>query len=131
MIQYRYKLSCIDISNIGIYRLSCMIYPCFDLNTAYYVYYVMTDAVVVCQFFQFCNCLVNTKHDGFGKRLCLSPKISCTVSCNISLYRDKKEVIYRYTQNVYRPISIQYICSIHKDGIVSIVKPVNKAATPM
>ena len=35
------------------------------------------------------------------KRLCPSAKISHTVSCNISLYRDTKEVIYRYTQNVY------------------------------
>ena len=26
-------------------------YPCFDLNTAYYVYCVMTDAVVVCRFY--------------------------------------------------------------------------------
>ena len=39
------------------------------------------------------------------KRLCPSAKISHTVSCNISLYRDTKEVIYRYTQNVYRCIS--------------------------
>ena len=30
-----------------------------------------------------------------------SAKISHIVSCNISLYRDTKEVIYRYTQNVY------------------------------
>ena len=57
---------------------------------------------------QFCNCLVSIKHDGFGKRLCLSAKINYTVSCNISLYRDTKEVIYRYTQNVYRPISNSY-----------------------
>ena len=41
---------------------------------------------------QFCNCLVNTKHDGFGKRLCPSAKINYTVSCNISLYHDTKEV---------------------------------------
>ena len=127
----------------------------------------------------FCNCLVSIKHDGFGKRLCLSAKINyhiaqnfdggkifdgyrlfkylmeniltdghclspytckccivikqfdglnfdglagkhqkrqnfppskfCairyTVSCNISLYCDTKEVIYRYTQNVYHYIS--------------------------
>ena len=39
------------------------------------------------------------------KRLCPSAKISHTVSCNISLYRDTKEMIYRYTQNVYRCIS--------------------------
>ena len=42
------------------------------------------------------------------KRLCPSAKISHTVSCNISLYRDTKEVIYRYTQNVYRCISNPY-----------------------
>ena len=36
------------------------------------------------------------------KRFCPSAKIRHTVSCNISLYRDTKEVIYRYTQNVYR-----------------------------
>ena len=96
MIQYRYKLSCIDISNIGIYRLSCMIYPCFGLNTPYYVYCVMTDAVVVCQFFSSVTVWLSTKHDGFRKRLCQSVKISYTVSCNILLYRDTKEVIYRY-----------------------------------
>ena len=45
-----------------------MIYPCFGLNTAYYVYYCTTDAVLVCQFLQFCNCLVSAKHDGFGKK---------------------------------------------------------------
>ena len=43
------------------------------------------------------------------KRSCLSAKISHTVSCNISLYRDTKEVIYRYTQNVYRCISTMII----------------------
>ena len=37
VIQYHYKLSCIDMSNISIYRILCMKYPCFDLNTAYYV----------------------------------------------------------------------------------------------
>ena len=42
------------------------------------------------------------------KRLFPSAKISHTVSCNISLYRDTKEVIYRYTQNVYRCISNSY-----------------------
>ena len=42
------------------------------------------------------------------KRLFPSAKISHTVSCNISLYRDTKEVIYRYTQNVYRCISTIY-----------------------
>ena len=82
-----------------------MIYPCFDLNTAYYVYCFMTDAVVVCQFYSSATVWLSTKHDGFGKRLCESVKISYTVSCNISLYRDTKEVIYRYTQSVYRPIS--------------------------
>ena len=111
MIQYRYKLSCIDISNIGIYRLSCMIYPCFDLNTVYYVYCVMTDAVVVCQFFSSVTVWLSTKHDGFEERLCQSAKISYTVSCNISLYCDTKEVIYRYTQNVYRPISNLFNCT--------------------
>ena len=45
------------------------------------------------------------------KRLCPSTKISYTVSCNISLYRDTKEVIYRYTQNVYRCISNSCTCS--------------------
>ena len=35
---------------------------------------------------------------------CPSAKISYTVSCNISLYRDTKDVIYRYIQNVYRYI---------------------------
>ena len=113
MIQYRYKLSCIDISNTGIYQLSCMIYPCFDLNTAYYVYCVMTDAVVVCQFYSSVTVWLSTKHDGFGKRLCLSAKISNTVSCNISLYRDTKEVIYRYTQNVHRPISTRHLLCGH------------------
>ena len=39
------------------------------------------------------------------KRLCPSAKINHTVSCNISLYRDTKEVIYQYTQNVYCCIS--------------------------
>ena len=57
---------------------------------------------------QFCNCLVGIKHDGFGKRLCSSAKISHTVSCNISLYRDTKEVIYQYTQNVYCCISSMF-----------------------
>ena len=44
------------------------------------------------------------------KRLSPSAKISYTVSCNISLYRDTKEVIYPYTQtqNVCRCISIVY-----------------------
>ena len=112
VIQCWYKLSCIDISNIGIYWLSCMIYPCFDLNTAYYVYCVMTDFVVVCQFFSSVT-LVSTKHDGIGKRLCLSAKNSYTVSCNISLYRDTKEVIYQYTQNVYRPISNVQSCLVN------------------
>ena len=42
------------------------------------------------------------------KRLCPSAKISHTVSCNISLYCDTKEVIYQYTQNVYRCISSMY-----------------------
>ena len=86
-----------------------MTYPCFDLNTAYYVYCVMTiDVVVRMSVLQFCNCLVSIKHDGFGKRFYPSAKLSYTVSCNISLYRDTKEVIYRYTQNVYRYISISY-----------------------
>ena len=57
----------------------------------------MTIAVVL----QFCYCLVSIKHDGFGKRLSPSAKISYTVSCNISLYRDTKDLIYRYIQNVY------------------------------
>ena len=78
-------------------------YPCFDLNTTHYVYCVMTDGYM--PVLQFCNCLVGIKHDGFGKRLCPSAKISHTVSCSIWLYRDTKEVIYRYTQNVYRCIS--------------------------
>ena len=69
----------------------------------------MTDAVVVCQFFSSVTVWLSTKHDGFGKRLCLSAIIIYTVSCNISLYCDTKEVIYRYTQNVYRPISNTYI----------------------
>ena len=88
-----------------------MIYPCFDLNTADYVYCVMTDAVVVCQFFSSVTVWLSIKHDGFGKRLCQSAKISHTISCNISLYRDTKEVIYRYTQNVYHPISALF--SVH------------------
>ena len=69
----------------------------------------MTDAVVVCQFFSSVTVWLSTKHDGFGKKLCLSAIIIYTVSCNILLYRDTKEVIYRYTQNVYRPISNTYI----------------------
>ena len=39
------------------------------------------------------------------KGLSLSVKINYTVSCNMSLYRDTKEVIYQYTQNVHRCIS--------------------------
>ena len=39
------------------------------------------------------------------KRLHPSAKISHTASCNISLYRDTKEVIHRYTLNVYCCIS--------------------------
>ena len=39
------------------------------------------------------------------KRLSPSVKINYAVSCNISLYHDTKEVIYRYTQNVHRCIS--------------------------
>ena len=39
------------------------------------------------------------------KRLCPSAKISYTVSCNVSLCHDTKEMIYRYTQNVYCCIS--------------------------
>ena len=65
----------------------------------------MTDVVVVCQFFSSVTVWSSTKHDGFGKRLCQSVKISYTVSCNISLYCDTKGMIYRYTQSVYRPIS--------------------------
>ena len=40
-------------------------------------------------------------------KICLqNPAIShYAISCNISLYRDTEEVIYRYTQNVYRCIS--------------------------
>ena len=34
------------------------------------------------------------------------------VSCNISLYRDTEEVIYRYTENVYRCISNTYSVSV-------------------
>ena len=71
--------------------------------------------------FQFCNCLVSTKHDGFGKRLCPSGKINYTASYNISLYCDTKEVIYRYTQNVYRPISIHSIDPSYSKGILTIV----------
>ena len=41
------------------------------------------------------------------KRPCPPAKISYTVSCNISLHRDTKEVIYRYTQNLYRCNSIR------------------------
>ena len=48
------------------------------------------------------------------KRLCPSAKINHTVSCNISLYGDTKEVIYRYTQNVYRCISSTYIMYIYR-----------------
>ena len=51
------------------------------------------------------------------KRLCPSTKINHTVSCNISLYRDTKEVIYRYTQNVYRCIYIYIYIYTHKNNL--------------
>ena len=57
---------------------------------------------------QFCNCLVSIKHDGFGKRLCPSAKINYTASCNISLYRDTKEVIYQYIHP--KRVSLQHYC---------------------
>ena len=57
------------------------------------------------------------------KRLCPSTKISHTVSCNISLYRDTKEVIYRYTQNVYRCISNKQ--SSYTLAFMSQVKVIN------
>ena len=45
-----------------------MIYPCFDLNIAYYVYCVMTIAVALCQFYSSVTVwYVSIKHDGFGK----------------------------------------------------------------
>ena len=69
VIQYHYKLSCIDMSNISIYRILCMKYPCFDLKTAYYVCVLYYDWWYSCMpVLQFCNYLVGIKHDGFGNK---------------------------------------------------------------
>ena len=104
MLQYRYKVSCIDIPKYYV--------PYFDLNTAYYVYYIMTDAVVVCQLYSSVTaCLVSIKHyHGCGqKALSISNNQpihnSYTISYSISLYCDTKEVVYQYTQYVYHFIS--------------------------
>ena len=45
-----------------------------------------------------------------------------TISCNISLYRDTNEVIYRYTQNVYRCISsvCMYVC-MYVSTVITVV----------
>ena len=54
------------------------------------------------------------------KRLCSSAKISHTVLCNISLYRDTKEVIYRYTQNVYCYVASLIIIYNNNKSIFSL-----------
>ena len=44
--------------------------PCFNLNTTCCVYYVYFEWCCSCNpALQFCNCLVDTKHYSFGKRL--------------------------------------------------------------
>ena len=68
VIQYQLWLSCIYMSNIGIYWISCMIYPCFGLNTAYSMCTVLWLMLWLYASLQFCNCLVSIKHDGFGKK---------------------------------------------------------------
>ena len=48
-----------------------------------------------------------------GKRLYPSANSAIThytILCNISLYCDTEEVVYRYTQNVYHCISSMHVC---------------------
>ena len=53
-----------------------MTYPCFDLSASYYVYYIYDCCCSCMPAPQFCDCLVDIKHYGFGKRFCPSAKIS-------------------------------------------------------
>ena len=50
VIQYRHNFNCINISNIGIYCISCVIHTCmfWPYNVTQYMYYIMIDAVIVC-----------------------------------------------------------------------------------
>ena len=119
VIQYRYKLSCINISNIGIYQKSSMIRISMFWPWHCLVCVLCYDWCCGCMpALQFCNCLVSIKHDGFGKRLCPSAKINYTVSCNIPLYHDTKEVIYRYTQNVYCYVMLRKDFNLLKNRLI-------------
>ena len=58
VIQYWYKLSCIHTSNIGTYRISCVIYILHVLTLILYIICVLHDNWC-CSFMpalQFCNC---------------------------------------------------------------------------
>ena len=108
VIQYWYKLSCIHTSNIGTYRISCVIYILHVLTLILHIICVLHDNWC-CSFMpalQFCNC-GRYKALWFWKDglICPSAEFSHTVSCSVLLYHDTKEVIYRYTQNVYHCIS--------------------------
>ena len=74
------------------------------------MYYNMIDAVIdydlYASFSYVCNCLVDIKHYYFGKRLYPSANFSYYTLYHIMQYIAASDVIYQYTQNVYRCISI-------------------------